>query len=109
MPEEEEQQEQMDEMQEPDGPEQVFCIICQDEDRPLVEDSTFLDRDGADGWGYTKCCFATCHYECLVPWLNPHAETCGSDGLGQPVSIQKGCPICKEPIKRIKARMLGAK
>ena len=59
------------------------------------------------GWGYTSCCKAPAHFDCLGQWLNPHDGRLADSTRG-PVALVLKCPFCKSTLSRSSTRMLVA-
>ena len=57
------------------------------------------------GWGYTPCCSAPMHFDCLGQHLNPFDKLVESTS-GE-VQMELGCPACRGKLSRSRRRMLG--
>ena len=71
------------------------------------EPSSRQDRDAPDGgWGYTLCCGAPVHFDCLGTHLNPTDKLV--DSTRGPVQMELGCPFCRKSLSRASSRQLRA-
>ena len=75
--------------------------------------ATVFRPDG--GWGYTRCCGQTAHFDYLGRWLTPDDPERGRlvESTRGPVAIELKCPFCKNeegalPQWRARPRMLRA-